>query len=469
MSNALSSRASRASLAAAPAPRRRVGRAALLALAALGCAAERPAVDAEAAIARSLGTSPAVVFHEQGAALDAGAPGPSALSRADALRRAVLTDASLQAALARVRAAEAEADLAGLLASPVLDFVVRFPEGGGAPDLEAGLAADLLALLQRPRRAEAAGLRLEAQAAQALSVALDVVAEVQAAYAEAQALGELVPVLEQRLVLLAQLREVAQARLEVGEGVAGDVAALEAETIELEVDLALRRQELWSARLALARSIGEPSSAAAWSLDAWSAPPAQSVSESACIEAGLASRPELLALEWELAAREIDRDLAGAGAFEGAAVGVDAERDGDVSIGPALELPLPLFGAGGPRKARARALSAEQRHRLTEAQRAVVEEVRSACARLDASQASLARVAGELVPLQERRREHVEQAFRVGLADVTALLFADQALLAARARQVGLERSVSTAFYELERATGGPSALADARGARGSL
>jgi len=175
------------------------------------------------------------------------------------------------------------------------------------------------------------------------------------------------------------------------------------------------------------------------------------------IEHALANRPEILAIEWELRAREEEEALAGSGTLQGASVGLDAERDGDWSLGPALSTPLPLFDRGAARSDRARALSAEERHRLTRAQRAVIEEVRTTLAASIGAAENLARVDQELLPLQTQRRGEIEEVYRQGFADVTALLQADQALQATRARRVDLALQLALARSRLERAVGGPA------------
>ncbi len=424
-----------------------------------GCAIPPPQVEAELTISAALALPGAVVFHEEGAPLEARSGEEPALTAGVALRRAVETSPELQAALARVRQAQAAAELAGLLPNPILDLVFRLPEDGGRLDVEAGLAADFLAVLQRPGRSRVAARRMEAEAAAALSTALDVVAEVQGRYADVQALEELVPLLDARLFVLDRLREVAQARLDLGEGTRQDVTTLDAERLELSVEAAQVRRELRLARLALARRIGEPSGAAAWQLDGWQPPRTVPAEEQAWIEVALRARPELLALQWEIRARREEAALAGWTAADGAAVSVEAERDDEWSIGPGVAVPVPLFDTGRARAGRARALESEARHRLTESRCKVVEEVRTALVELAGAQSSLERVALELVPLQERRRAELEEAYRLGHVDVTALLLADQALQESQARRVGLEREVSGAQVRLERAVGGPSAF----------
>jgi cobalt-zinc-cadmium efflux system outer membrane protein len=423
------------------------------------CVGPRREVAVERTLADALAFSEAVEFRAEDGALDASSTTPDTLALAHAVRRAVETSPELRAAVARVRAAEAEADLASALPNPVLSVVFRFPEGGGGTDVEAGLAADLLALLQRPRRASAAASRLEAEVATTLAAALDVVAEVQGLYASAQALEALLPLLEARLGVFDRLREVADARLELGEGTRHDVTSLESERLRLAVEIAQRRQEARRVRLALARRIGEPSSAAAWPLEAWHPPVSMRTDEDAWVDTALRARPEVLAVEWELRALGEEVALARASALEGASLSVEGEREEDWSVGPGASIPLPLFDTGSARKRRALAREAEARARLLEAQRTVIEEVRAALGALASAQDNLTRVAGELVPLQERRRSEIDEAYRLGLVDVTDLLFAEQALQDAQSLRVGLERDVSTALLELERSVGGRSRL----------
>ncbi|MGQ0553366.1 MAG: TolC family protein [Planctomycetota bacterium] len=420
-----------------------------------GCQIAAPEVNTEADIAAVTGFADAVSFRVEGGPVDVGRPDFATLELADALRAALESDPRLQAALARVRVAQAEAELAGLLPNPVLNLVVRLPEGGGQALLEAGLGADLLAILQQPGRASAAGHRLRAASANALSMALDVVAELQEQYIQVQSLEARLPVLTLHLDLFARLRDVAQARLEAGEGTRHEVTALDSERTRLEVEFAQRRRELRVARLNLARRIGEPSSAANWQLEAWSAPSAISSDERSWLDAALAARPELLAVAWEIKARQAEEALARGQRFEGATLGVDGERDDDWSLGPALALPLPIFDTGSLRGVRAEALTAEERHHLTEAQRGVIEQTRAALTGVVGAQTDLQRVTAELLPIMEQRRGEIAAAYRLGHVDITALLLADQALQSAHLRRLELEQETTVALSRLQRAVGG--------------
>jgi outer membrane protein TolC len=186
------------------------------------CANNRPHPDTETAIASATGIEQAVRIRTEGGPVDEPSEGDSevsSLTLATAVRQAVTTDPGLQAALARVRIALADADQARLLPNPVLNVVLRFDvSGGGKPQIEASLAQDIVNILRIPRQSSAADHRLRQASADAVTVALDVVAEVRERYAEAQALDRLMPVLNERHALVGKLLDAANARLRVGSG-----------------------------------------------------------------------------------------------------------------------------------------------------------------------------------------------------------------------------------------------------------
>jgi hypothetical protein len=180
----------------------------------IGCQ-PAPRVDLEAATSMgdAIGLPDAVQFRKLGAD-DVPLDEPVAagqLTLAMAMQRSVLTDPSLQAALARVRMAVADADQARLLPNPVLFVVVRW--GAGSPQVEASFVQDFMQALQIPRRASAADNRLRSAAADAVTVALDVAAEVQQRYAAAQSASALVPALRARMQVVERMAAIADDRL----------------------------------------------------------------------------------------------------------------------------------------------------------------------------------------------------------------------------------------------------------------
>lgn len=418
--------------------------------------------DAARAIADAAGLPAPVAFRAvgpDGAPLDEPGGATDALTLSGAVQRAVSTDPRLHSALARVHVALADADQARLLPNPVLNVIFRW--GPGSTQIEASLAQDLVAALQIPRRASAADNRLRQTAAEAVAIALDVIAEVRQRYAEAQSAAALIPLLEERQRWTTRVADSARARLEAGEGTRADADWAHAQLVELGIEIHQARARERDARLRLARLIGEPSSAAAWTLDTWQPPLAIDQPESAWIEAALRARPEIQAAVWRLRALGDDEALARLFPWEGAGLGVEAERDGgDWFVGPSISTPVPVFDTGQARRARVTAEQQEARHDLTLARRAVVEEVRVALLAHRAGAESLARARDELIPILRRRVALAGDLLQAGETDLTTLQLAELDLRVALARAVETERAASLAQVGLLRAVGGAAAAA---------
>ncbi len=409
----------------------------------------------EKSAALAAGLDEALVFHAEPGPVDASNAPDSAISLPEAIRLMVTHSPRIQAALARVRIAEAESDQSRLLPNPIVNLTLRFPEGGGKTIIEAGLAAELIAMLQLPGRASAADNRLRAEAANAVATVLDVVAEVRETYVAVQTADELLLIHQDRRRLLDRLLEVARARLNAGEATQLDVTTLETQRVELETEIADRDFERVENRLRLGRLMGMPSSEADWRLSKWEEGATPQATERQWVELALARSPQVTALEFELKALGAERALTRMAPFEKTEVGLDAERDDSWSVGPAVSVPLPIFDNGRAVRARANAAVIEARHKLQEAQRGTIENTRRAYAAHRSAQANLARVQNQLIPLQEKRLAQAEAQYQAGHADITTLFLAEQDLRAARARLLELQRRSTEAIIRLERAAGG--------------
>jgi outer membrane protein, heavy metal efflux system len=430
----------------------------MLAVTALACAGCNipPVSLPDDGIVAATGIDGPIRFHLEGGPLDRPETIAGTLTLPDAVRRALDADPRLQAAMARTRATLADSRQARLLPNPMLDITLRFPEGGGKSIVEAGLAAELVSILQRPRRSSAADHRLRAASAEVLTVALDVLAEVQERYAAVQASEARLVVLEQRRTLLNRLVELARARFRAGETGRLDVLVLETQAVRLDGEIIEERAARTDGRLALARLVGQPSGDFDGPLSPWTEATVGAAADAPWIMAALEKRPEIQARQWELAALGDDLRLTALLPWEGGEVGASAERDDAWSAGPSVSAPLPIFDTGSARREKARAEVIEARHRMTQTKRQVVEEVRRALASLSANRAAVERVRSALIPLLEQRREQAEATYRNGLGDITPTVLAEQELQEARAKLIDLQLKSDLALVRLHRAAGGP-------------
>lgn len=422
-----------------------------------GCTSARPDLRVEDSITQASLLDVPLTFRVEGAPVDEPFD-QETLSFADATRLAITTDTGLQASLAKVRIAMADADQSRLLPNPVLNFVLRW--GPGSPQIEVSLAQNLIQVLQLERQASAADNRMREVAADALAEALDIVSEVQERYLAAQAMDRRVPALMQQAALIDQLSGIAESRFELGEGTRSDLTTLQAQKVQLENEIATAVENQRVQRVRLARLIGEPSSSAEWALDDWFAPETVVLSERVWIETALVHRPEVQSMNWKLAALGDDYALTRLMPWEGAELGMDAQSDSDWFAGPAISTPIPLFDQGKARKARVNSEIIEARHKLTSSMREIVEEVRLSYLNLSANSAQLDRVRGKLIPLLRERLEQSERAYSAGLVSITEPFLAEQDLREMEMHAIEMERQVSVSLVRLQRSVGGPAVAA---------
>jgi outer membrane protein, heavy metal efflux system len=432
-----------------------------LALAGCGTAAPRGHDDGGGAGAGTGGVlaMDSLVVEHAPEPVDAGGPGPSSLSLLEAVRLTVQHDPRLQVALAKVRSARADASQARLWPNPILSVAVRFREGGGTPITDIGLAADLVAILQRPRKISAADNTLRAAVRGVITDVLDACAEAHEAYSAARAVDQELAALRERRARADRLLEMGRARLKVGEAARLAVTVLESERLAIDVEIDDKQAERTEARLALARLIGTPGGDIDWDLSTPHSIDPPRATEGQWLDAALRARPEVLAKQWELAALGDEAALSAWAPWEGGDAGAQAEYDAGWSVGPAVNTPLPLLDWGQARRAKARAARLQARHEMTELRRKVVEEVRSAVARYAASVDTLRKARDELLPLQQKRWEQSRASYEAGELDLAAMMLAEEDLSAARGTVIALEKKAASASIKLLRAAGGGGAL----------
>jgi outer membrane protein, heavy metal efflux system len=420
-----------------------------------GCQPAPKMPDIGAALKLSLGASESIEFRAEPGSIDSSHRIGNPLTMTEAVRLTLETHPRVQAAMYRVRVAEAEAHQASLLPNPVLSLVLRYPEGSAKPVVEVGLGADLIRAIQQPGRVSAADKRLRAVAADAMTAVLNIVTEVEETYASVQSLQATVPLLESRQELLQRLYGLTEERLKIGESSRLELVTLDAQRTEVEAEVDDVLLELREKHLTLAHLIGQPLKIGGITVSPWNGPSINHVSELVWIWTALQRRPEIQQKTWELAALGVDLRVAKFGIFDSVNIGAAAERDGDWSVGPAISTPLPVFDWGQATRENLNAHQMSVAHLLLDTQRTVVEEVRRACAVFNESVHELQRARKRLIPLQQERRDLAEAAFRSGHADITVVILAEQDLAAAKARAIELELRNSVARARLDRAVGG--------------
>jgi len=423
-----------------------------------GCQRGPDAPDVASDAARLTGIEGAIRF-ESHLPVDVEDGAPETLTLAEASRLAVLRDAQVQIALAKLRVAEAAAKQSRLLPNPLLNIDVRFREGGGDPVTELALTEDLVALLQRSHSIKSADASLRAAASDALSAVLDALSAVQTSYANLQAIEEELEILRRRKQVVDQLFGLTQGRQKAGEGSKADVSMVQTHRLEVDVDLEDLNSGALDERLALTRLIGQPSGAADWKIVPWQAPPELRDSEQSWLASAMQNRPELQAKKWELIALGAQRRGEFWTLLQGSDIGGHGEHDEKWTAGPTLTVPLPIFDTGSATRAKLTAQEIGARHELTQVQRQVIEEVRRAYVSYKSSLSTLRLADSRLLPLAQERYEQAQAAYKAGEMDLLRLLAAEEDLQDARKKLVDLHKRASLAKIKLYRAAGGPGAI----------
>jgi cobalt-zinc-cadmium efflux system outer membrane protein len=419
-----------------------------------GCAAPRADVAADAA--RLAGIENAIVFREHPGPLDNPTPDDLSLTPARAVRLALSQDPRIQAALARVRVAQADAHQARLLPNPILTIDVRYPVHAGNTVFEPSLTAEILSLLQKPAQISAADHRLRGAAATALVTVLDVIDEVEEAVAAARSVDAEIDNARRRQERIRRVRTIAQKRLQAGEATRLDVLTVDAQLMAAELELSDFELQRDDARLALNRLLGYARTDPQWELAPWQAPPAENLApESAWVDAALANRPEINAKVWEL--RALGEEVRGAALppLQGGEIGAHAEHDGDWHVGPVFTFPLPIFDFGQATRERVRAQRIAARHELAQAQLEVIQNVRATRASYLHARRALNDAQNRLLPLQQQQLDSAQVAYQSGDADLATLLLAQNEHEQTLGKIVELQEKVTVARAKLMRATGG--------------
>ncbi len=269
-----------------------------------------------------------------------------------AIQIALLNNRSLQAVYAQLGIAQADLVQAGLLQNPILSAQVTIPTPAGLfTGAAIGFVQEIVSILQMPLKKRIAGAGFEEAKLTVSAAIIDLVTAVKRAYYRAQGAEQLLELRRSVVEATALSADVARRQHDAGNindlDLAGELALAE----QANADLARTEIEVAEDREELNALMGLSGPATAWRI----APHLPGLPR----DDGMPDDLETLAIGQRLdlaAAQErvhrllLARDLSRRSRFlPTAGLGIAAERevdDGAWSIGPAVELPIPLFDQG---------------------------------------------------------------------------------------------------------------------------
>ncbi len=377
----------------------------------------------------------------------------------NAVRVALLDNRNLQALYQELGVHEAELVQAGLLPNPVLTANVRFGVGPSGTGAELGLVQNLISALQIPLRKRVADAALEQAKIQVADAVLNLALDTKASLFQLQGALQMLELRRAAEAATALSREIAERQHAVGNITDLDLATQQARHEEARVELASAETAVVAEREELNTLLGLWGARTAWTIRPRLPPaPDAEVPSTGWETLAVSQRLDLQAARaGSLAALAQYRLGRFYGLIPTASLGVASERelDGGWSVGPALDLPIPLFDQSQAQLAgsAARVRAGDERYAALAVQ--IRSEVRRARAQLEGARARAQHYEKVVLPLEARVVAETEREYNTMLIGVFQLLQAKRDEIEAQRRYIETLTAYWVGRTELERAVGG--------------
>lgn len=378
-----------------------------------------------------------------------------------AARVALLNNRELQATFERLGVAQADLVRAGLLKNPVLSADAKFALSGGT-DVDLGLVANFLEVLWVPVRKRVAAAEFRRVQAEVTGAVIDLAFAARAEMCRYQAALELGEVRAKQAEALAASAELAGRLRDAGNITELELVTRRAAAEEAAADAAMLESRAVEEREKLNVLMGVWGEQAGWRAAGLGALPAPEPGHADVEARAVGASLRLAGLR-----EEVDAAAERAGTSEpvwGADVAAGAASewvDGGWSVGPAVEVPVPIFDTGVAAGAGARSELNMARDRFYAAAVEVRARARAAAAGVAAARARAERYEKVIVPLRERVVAETLKQYNGMQVGAFALLDAKREELEARARGVEARRD----FWVAEGRLGAVLAGGDGEGA----
>lgn len=415
----------------------------------------------------------------------------------EAVQVALLNNREFQSLFHALGASRADVVQSRLLSNPTFALTARFPEAGGRSNFGFAIGQPLAELWQIPIRKKIAEAELEKTVLSVLQRAVALTGDVHRRYYELAALRAEIDIAAADLELADRSVKIADARFAAGEVSKLDVNLVRGRLLEVNRTLIELNRDREVAALALARLLGLSRESADWQPtdplpDAGDAEDAidwlqvgfELRADAQIADAEVAEAERQLRLELRKVFSEVevgfefereerrplpDRDVLADTVRESVAAGQltapeieprsqrekERRQEIDYSVGPMLELSLPIFDQNRAQIAKAR-FELERRRKLREdLLDAIAREVGEAVVAARASRALVQFYERESLPLADANLELARQLYQSGEQNIIVLIEAQQSLIDQRRQYLRARRDHAVALAELERATGG--------------
>ena len=379
------------------------------------------------------------------------------LTADEAVAIAVANNPRLQVTLAELGIARADLIEASTITNPVFEFELRVPGEPYRP-YELRLAQSLIELIQLPRRRAAGRAAFDAAQMRVSSNVLRFAADVRSSYFDLIAATQHV----------AQSRTVAEAARTAAEVAVKQHRAENITDLDLENEQALYEQarldhsraerQLLLAREALTRNLGLRDASIEWRVpEHFPALPASEQEQQQLEQLAAQQRLDLAIARREVEVAQRGVPLARLAMLGEATLDVHYEREpsGEHTIGPGIEVPIPIFNTGRAARTRAEAQFLRARHTLTALESEASSQLRAARATLAEARARVEYYRDVLLPRRRRIVELTKLEHNAMLVGIFQLLQARQNEAQAQSDFIEAQREYWSARTDLDRALQG--------------
>lgn len=377
------------------------------------------------------------------------------LTAGSAVQIALLNNHKLQATYEELGIAQADLVEAGLLRNPIFTFERRLP--GQA--LEMDLLKEFIDIFLLPLRKRIAAAQFEAAKLRVGHEILNHAGEVRAAFYEHQGDQQFVDL---RKTVAAATERSAETALRIHE--AGnlknlDLATEQASHAQAKIELAKAQSEATQSREKLNKLLGAFGAQTNWTIAARLPElPSGEISTSQLESRAIQQRLDLAAARQEFVAQARSLGIARADAIlEHAEIGGHYEREpeGTLTIGPSVNVPIPIFNQGQPAFARAQAKLRQGQQRYLALAADIRSDVRAARDRMLLARQQVEYFKSTALPVRTRVTEESQLEYNAMQLSPFQLLQAKQEEVRTAADSVEAQRDYWVARSELERAVGG--------------
>lgn len=349
-----------------------------------------------------------------------------------AVRLAILGNADIQAAFARLGIARGQLIAALRLPNPELDGRLLFRKDRDAPDLELGATIDITSIFMIAPRESIASLELDAASLETAAVAMDVAIEARIAFIEFQTAQQVRDLRRTVTFAMSQSADIAQELLAAENVPELDALNERALYEESRVELAFAENEVIAARERLNAAMGLwGAEGAGWTVAAPIADPADAELDVTEVERVAVEKSldlELTRIRYAAAGKRIDLGHAEAWVPHiGAGVSAELEGNEEWGVGPQVTLGLPLFYQGQGSIAIAQGEQALQQQYHAGSAVGVRAAARTLSSRLSVARDRALFYRNTMLPLRERILDQTQRSYNAMGIGVFQLIMAKRA------------------------------------------